>query len=205
MADVNRRALSLCLRSRRNDGRAFADRRHNRSSHPEQSEGSGLFSIPLSSLVNTCVESRIVSCPAIVGGDLIEEIMRQNLFIAAFLVTVPALYAAESGHSSPSVQGIVARVQKQRVYSPDSTIGGSNPSDAPLTSHYFAYEVSVRVDCKTYVGRYETPFNYLPSALTPDRPIQVRLTKHVMYFDLPNDPDVRMGIVRRRGECGRNR
>jgi hypothetical protein len=121
------------------------------------------------------------------------------------VVVVPALYAAEPGHSSPFVQGTVVHVQQRRIYSPDSTLGGSNPSDAPLTSRYYAYEVSVRVDCKTYVGRYETPFNYLPSEFTSDQPIRVRLTKHVMYFDLPNDPDMRMGIVRRRSDCGQNR
>ena|ERR1700676_5532765 len=129
----------------------------------------------------------------------------KRICLAAFMVVMPALYAAERGRSSPYVQGIVVQVQKHKVYSPDSMSGGNNPSDAPLTSRFYAYEVSVRVDCKTYVGRYETPFNYLPSAFTPDQPIQVRLTRHVMYFDLPNDPDMRMGIVRRRTECGQNR
>lgn len=125
--------------------------------------------------------------------------------IVVFVVVVPALYAAESGHSNPLVQGTVVQVQQRKVYSPDSIIGGSNPSDAPLTSRYYAYEVSVRVDCKTYVGRYETPFNYLPSEFTSNQPIQVRLTKHVMYFDLPNDPDMKMGIVRRTSDCTQNR
>jgi len=133
--------------------------------------------------------------------------MKKNLCIgiALFLVVVPALYAAEQGHSNPYVQGTVVRVQQHKAYSPDSMVGGSNPSDAPLTSRYYAFEVSVRVDCKTYVGRYETPFNYLPSVFTPDHPIQLRLTKHVMYFDLPNDPDMRMGIIHRSSECGQNR
>jgi hypothetical protein len=125
--------------------------------------------------------------------------------IAALLILVPALYAATQSRSDSYVQGTVVMVKKQKIYSPDATLGGSNPSDAPLTSRYYAYEVSVRVDCKTYIGRYETPFNYLPSAFTPDQPIPVRLTKHVMYFDLPNDPDMRMGIVRRKSECGTTR
>ena len=133
--------------------------------------------------------------------------MKRNLFICivAFVVVVPALYAAESGHSNPYVQGTVVHVQQHKLYSPDSMIGGSNPSDAPLTSRYYAYEVSVRVDCQTYVGRYETPFNYLPSEFTSDQPIQVRLTKHVMYFDLPYDPDLKMGIVRHKRVCNANR
>jgi hypothetical protein len=136
-----------------------------------------------------------------------EEIMKRNLCIciAVLVVVAPALYAAESVHSNPYVQGTVVQVQQHKVYSPDSMIGGSNPSDAPLTSRYYAYEVSVRVDCKTYVGRYETPFNYLPSEFTSNQTIQVRLTKHVMYFDLTNNPDLRMGIVRRNEVCGANR
>ena len=125
--------------------------------------------------------------------------------IAALLILVPALYAAKHSRSDSYVQGTVVMVKKQKIYSPDTTLGGSNPSDAPLASRSYAYEVSVRVDCKIYVGRYETPFNYLPSAFTPDQPIPVRLTKHVMYFDLPNDPDMKMGIVRRKSECGTTR
>ena len=130
--------------------------------------------------------------------------MKRNLciWVVTLLVIVPGLHAAKRG---PYVEGTVVHVQQHRVYSPDPMIGGSNPSDAPLTSRYYTYEVSVRVDCETYVGRYQTPFNYLPSVFTLNQPVQVRLTKHVMYFDLPNDPDLRMGIVRRKAECGSDR
>jgi len=114
------------------------------------------------------------------------------------------LYAAQR-NSQPFVQGKVLAVQKYRVQTPDYTIGGSNPADAPLTSRYYEFEVSILVDCKIYVGRYQTPFNYLPSAFTADRSIPVRLTRHVMYFDLPNDPDMRMGIVRRKAACSSSR
>jgi len=133
--------------------------------------------------------------------------MNKNLgiVIVALVVVVPALYASQRQNTpSPYVQGTVLEVQKQEVYSPD-TVGGSNPSDATLTSRYYAYEVSIRVDCKTYVGRYETPFDYLPVAFTANQPIQVRLARHVMYFDLPAYPNMRMGIVHRSAECGQNR
>jgi hypothetical protein len=134
------------------------------------------------------------------------KIMKQNICIViAVLIVVPMLNASPTRNSNRFVQGMVLSVEKRKVYSPDYTIGGSNPSDAPLTTRYYAYEVSIRVDCKTYVGRYETLFNYLPSDFTPNQPIQLRLTKHVMYFDLLNNPDMRMGIVRRRSDCGQNR
>jgi hypothetical protein len=147
------------------------------------------------------------SCPATLAGILMEKIMKKTIAIGiAVLVIALILNASPArGSANPFVQGIVIEVQKQKVYFPDYAIGGSNPSDAPLTSRYYAYRVSVRVDCKTYIGRYETPFNYLPSEFTPNQPIQMHLTKHVMYFDLPNDPDMRMGIVRRSSDCGQTR
>jgi len=134
--------------------------------------------------------------------------MKKNLFVAllGLLVTAPMLCGASSGRLSKQyVWGTVVDVRKYKVQFPEYTMGGSNPADAPLTSRYYAYQVSIRVDCKKYVGRYETPFNYLPSAFSPDQPIRVRLTKHVMYFDLPNNPDLRIGIVRRSAVCGTNR
>ena len=127
-------------------------------------------------------------------------------FCAAVLMTlVLTAHAAKKSDSGSYVRGIVVEVQRHKVHSPDVMAGGSNPSDAPLTSRYYAYEVSVRIDCQTYVVRYETPFNYLPSEFTSDQPIQVRLTKHVMYFDLPYDPDLKMGIVRHKRVCNANR
>jgi hypothetical protein len=125
------------------------------------------------------------------------------LTIATFVISIPLLNASPTrANSAQYVQGTVVDVQKHKIQSPAYTVAGSNPSDASLTSRYYVYEVSVRVDCKTYVGRYETPFNYLPSAFTRDRPIQLRLTKRVMYFDFPNDPDMRMGIAHRAAASG---
>jgi len=124
----------------------------------------------------------------------------------AFLVVMPALSAlAATNNSRQTVEGTVVAVQKQRVESPANQFGSGNPADAPLASRYYAYEVSIRVDCKMYVGRYTTPFNYLPSAFTADQPIQLRLTKHVMYFELPDGSDLRMGIVRRKAGCSADR
>jgi hypothetical protein len=61
----------------------------------------------------------------------------------------------------------------------------------------------------TYVGRYETALSYLPSAFGSDQPIPVRLTEHILYFDLPNKPEMKMSIVHCTTEsgagCGRNR
>jgi hypothetical protein len=132
-----------------------------------------------------------------------EEIMKKHLYIVTvvFLMTAVPAIRAMAVNSREWVQGTVVQVQKHRVEFPEYQFGSGNPSDAPLASRYYAFEVSIRVDGKTYVGRYTTPFNYLPSAFTPDQPIQLRLTKHGMYFELPDGWDVRMGIVRRIDSC----
>jgi hypothetical protein len=103
------------------------------------------------------------------------------------------------------VQGTVSEVRKERVQSPEYTIGGSNPSDAPLAIRFYSFEIAIRVGCKTYVGRYRTPMNYLPAAFAAGQRIGFRLGKHVMSFDLPYSAEVRMPIVRRKDECGNNR
>jgi hypothetical protein len=144
------------------------------------------------------------NCPARSAGDLWEEVMKNRFYFVVVIVMIiaPVQYAfAVERRSTDLVQGTVVEVHKQRVQSPEYQFGSGNPSDAPLASQYYAFEVSIRVDCETYVGRYTTPFNYLPGTFTVDRPIQFRLTKHVMYFELQNGWDVRMGIVRRFDSC----
>lgn len=132
--------------------------------------------------------------------------LKPNIRIAIVMASlVPWLSASQNQNSNQHVRGIVTGVKKQRIDSAEYAIAGSSPSDAPLTSRYYAFDVSVRVDCTTYTGRYTTPLNYLPSIFTPAQPIQLRLTRHVMYFDLPNDPDMKMGIIRRRRDCDRSR
>jgi len=124
------------------------------------------------------------------------------ILVAVFLLVVPVLYGAVMpDRSKQYVQGVVTGAEKDRVQFPNFTTGASNPADAPLTTRYYAYDVSICVNGRTHVGRYETLFNYLPAAFNRGQTIGVRLTRHVMYFDLPNDPDTRMGIIRQSAGC----
>lgn len=130
---------------------------------------------------------------------------KPHIAVAVLLAALPMFYVSPSRRKSEDyVQGTVVGVESHRVESPEFTGGGSNPSDAPRVSRYYVYEVSIRVGCKTYVGRYETPFHYLPSVFAPAERLEFRLTKHVMDFDVPYRR-VRMGIVRRHSACGTNR
>jgi hypothetical protein len=74
---------------------------------------------------------------------------------------------------------------------------GDNPSDAPLQSEVHIYDVSIRLDSGNYAGRYKSAFGYLPSILSSNRPVEVRLQKHVMYVRVPGDEEYKMAIVKR--------
>jgi hypothetical protein len=130
-----------------------------------------------------------------------EEIMRKNLCICGLVLAagLPALHASSVAvHSRQYLQATVLSVQRREAEEPSRV--GDNPSDAPLQSQAYAYDVAVRVSCGTYVGHYESPYDYLPSEFSPNREVQVRLTKHVMYFNLPGDREMEMSIVRHRTE-----
>jgi hypothetical protein len=114
--------------------------------------------------------------------------------VLAFGANVPS-----AGMTSPYQQGRILSVRKSEVQSP-AYGGGDNPSDAPLHSDYYVYDVAVRVNCGTYVGRYDSPYDYFPSAFVPEHRLPVRLTRHVLYFSLPNDREMQMNIVSHKAE-----
>lgn len=74
--------------------------------------------------------------------------------------------------------------------------------DAPAVSEIYEYDIAVKLNSGTYVGRYESYFDYLPlatCAFYPNQSLPVRLTRNVVHFKLP-DREVEMGIVSRPGE-----
>jgi hypothetical protein len=72
---------------------------------------------------------------------------------------------------------------------------GGNPTDAPTHADEFAYEVGLRVECTNYVGRYESAIDFLPSAIAPNKEVDVRVEKHWVYVSLNGDREIKMGIV----------
>ncbi len=98
------------------------------------------------------------------------------------------------------LQGTVLRVEKQNIR-PNSV--GQNPADAPLPDpETYDYDVAVRVNCGTYVGRYESWYDYLPSVFSPSQKIHLRLTRSAMYVDVPNQKELELNIISRRIERG---
>ena len=111
--------------------------------------------------------------------------------ILAVVSVVTVTYA--SGQSKQSQQGTIVQVQKQDVADPAVRTGAA-ATRAPLQSHYYLYNVSVQLNCDVYVGRYETELDDLPSALSANNSVPVRLQKNLMYLDFPGDT-VKMQIV----------
>jgi hypothetical protein len=126
-----------------------------------------------------------------------ETVMKGFLVYALSLILFAPLVSAnatkrDSGKKNQYLPGTVVTVQKHKA---ESNYVGDNPSDAPLQSSAFAYDVSLRVSCGTYVGRYQSALNYLPAVFTPNRPVEVRFQKHVMYVEVPGEQEYKMGIV----------
>ncbi len=109
--------------------------------------------------------------------------------ILAIVIAVPIPYAV--GQSKQPQQGTIVDVQKQNASTPPVRTG-ADPDRTPLQSHYYRYNVSVRLNCEVYVGRYESELDDLPAELSANNSVLVRLMKHTMYF--PGD-SVKMRIV----------
>jgi len=112
--------------------------------------------------------------------------------ILAVIIAVTVTYAV--GQSKQPQQGTIVNVEKQDVATPPVRTGAA-ATRTPLQSHYYLYNVSVQLNCGVYVGRYETELADLPSALSPNNSVPVRLQKHVMYLDFPGNT-LKMPIVR---------
>ncbi len=112
--------------------------------------------------------------------------------ILAVVSVVTVTYA--SGQSKQSQQGTIVQVQKQDVADPAVRTGAA-ATRAPLQSHHYLYNVSVQLNCDVYVGRYETELDDLPSALSANSSVPVRIEKRLRYLDFPGNT-VKMRIVR---------
>jgi hypothetical protein len=123
-----------------------------------------------------------------------------SILAAISAATVPCGFA----RSKESRKGTIVSIQKRGVARP-AVRPGADPDRTPLQSHYYRYDVSVQLNCEVYVGRYESVLDDLPSALSPNNSVPIRLKKHVMYLDFSGDA-VTMQIlhheVSHAGACG---
>src|SRR5580700_4352630 len=94
------------------------------------------------------------------------------------------LLALMSGTLSASVQKpgyLTATVVSVESQENPSNHVGSNPSDAPLQSEIYTYEIGIRLGCTIYRTHYDSAFDYLPSVFAANHPIQIYPRKRVMH------------------------
>lgn len=119
--------------------------------------------------------------------------------IVAGASAVLSAFAKES-KIKPYIEGTVVRVEKHER---QEQVSGQNPSDAPLPDPAtYSYDVAVHVNCGTYVGRYQSWYDYVPSVFTSNRKIQLRLTRSAMYVDVPYQKELELPIVSKHVESG---
>ena len=75
-------------------------------------------------------------------------------------------------------------------------------TDAPAPSSQYDADVSIRLNCLVYVGRYESPIDYLPGVFKPGKSVEVRPGKHFLYVSVPGTGEVKLRIVRRNPVAG---
>jgi hypothetical protein len=111
------------------------------------------------------------------------------LVASTLIVTLPAdARKTETGYQTATV------VSVDKYNAPSNYIG--SPSDAPLQTESYAYDIGIRLDCDVYVGRYESATDYLPAVFAANHSVDVRLDKHALLVSLPfGDRIVKMGII----------
>jgi hypothetical protein len=86
----------------------------------------------------------------------------------------------------------------------DATSFLGSASDAPLHASTFVYELSVRIDDRIIVARYESGIDYLPASLMAGRSVKIRTEDHRLYFKEPSLEDFEFTVVSRERLRGRH-
>lgn len=119
--------------------------------------------------------------------------------IVACIACAPLAMHAKSLGASTQLQPVtVESVEAQTETQPAYMGGGDNPSDAQLRSEVYSYEVAVHSDCATLITRYQSPFEYFPSAFSPNAQIPAHVKKHEVDFELPSGREMKLPIVSRK-------
>jgi hypothetical protein len=120
-------------------------------------------------------------------------------YCAIFLIVLTVTAVAKESSKS-YLNGTVLRVER---IDNSARPNLDNPTDAPMPDpETFSYNVSVHVNCGTYIGRYENWYDFVPSVLAPNQKIQLRLTRTAMFVPMSNQKEIEMSIVSKHREAG---
>jgi hypothetical protein len=74
-----------------------------------------------------------------------------------------------------------------------------DPSDAPLQSQVYSYDIGIRIGGTVYRTSYVSAFDDLPTVFIANHSVQVNLKRHILYVELPGERAVQMAIESRSG------
>jgi hypothetical protein len=125
--------------------------------------------------------------------------MKNIFMILGLMLTALLVYSrADTKKDSQDRYQTATVVSVDKHVSESNYVGGSS-SDAPLQAEGYSYDIGIRLNCNVYVGLYQSATNYLPSDFAPNKTVDVRFRKHVMYISRPySDWDMKMGILSHR-------
>ena len=69
-------------------------------------------------------------------------------------------------------------------------------TDAPDALTEFDANVSIRLNCVVYLGRYKSAIDYMPTVFALDQPVEVSPQKNFLFVKVPGNGDVKLRIVR---------
>ncbi len=75
-------------------------------------------------------------------------------------------------------------------------------TDAPAPSTEFSYDISMRIGCTIYVGRYRSELDFVPEEFGANKTIDISPEKHLVYAKVAGRPDVKMTLVRTASATG---
>jgi hypothetical protein len=70
-------------------------------------------------------------------------------------------------------------------------------TDAPDALTEFDANVSIRLNCIVYLGRYKSAIDYMPIVFAAEQEVDVSPEKHFLFVKVPGNGDVKLRIVRR--------
>jgi hypothetical protein len=106
------------------------------------------------------------------------------------------LVAAASAQPKPKTYqtGTILSVQRREA----DGVSYRKATDAPLRNTVFVYDVAVQVDDTVLVGRYQSAIDYLSSAWSEGKSVEVDIGKHRMYLKDPSGQTLELNIVSQR-------
>ncbi len=113
----------------------------------------------------------------------------KNLVLFLFLSC--GLMFASAGVKPQYQSGTILSVHD---YEAPSNTGFENPTDAPLQTQAYIYDIGIQLGCNVYGLRYPSAIDYLPSVFSPDHTVSVLPQKHFMYVTLPGGREVNLEI-----------